>query len=71
MEKNFLSESELLTLLATLAMYQSYNCVSLDSIYDGTCDLRAVKIDMTFDDTFHLVFSVSASCGYPVPLTKV
>lgn len=71
MEEDCIDDSELQMVLATLAMYGSYSCNSLDSIYDGKSEKRAMKISVDFSRTFSLVFSVLASCGYPEPLNEV
>lgn len=62
---------ELRTVLATLALYPSFDCDYLDAVYDGRCNQRAIQISVVFSRTFSLVFSLLASCGYPEPLTEV
>lgn len=71
MEEDFMEEWELKTVLATLALYSSYSCNRLNTVYDGYFDSRAIQISVTFSRTYSLVFSMLATCGYPVPLTKV
>ncbi|KAK7605281.1 hypothetical protein V9T40_007139 [Parthenolecanium corni] len=70
MEEDFMGIEELRTVLATLALYPSFDCDYLDAVYDGRCNQRAIQISVVFSRTFSLVFSLLASCGYPEPLTE-